>query len=237
MFSANDYLAFAISLFIPCWMLPLFLATEEEKKTPYLQRYSVKANLWILIVSYLGSHFFTHYFYTVLGMKYSGPLAEGIHVNGVPLSMYFMAHVYFLSYHILLSSLQRILRGVLAGCHVVVVFVTMGLFFTTFAIFTAFAETWAISSFPYYTYPNFLLMLTYGSGFYGIFFVVSFPMFCRIDPHPRRQTPLFQVIIEAFGSVMVIMLLADIWRLCIGTIFNHTGHPGVPYAQKGSLII
>ena len=231
-FSATDYLVFAVSLALPCWGLPFALATEEEMRLPFLQRYSIKANVWVGILSYLGNHFFTHYFYTILGVRYTGPVAEGIQINGVPLAMYFLTHVYFLSYHTLVSSLLRIVLGIFARAPVMLRYLAGSVFVVSLAVLTAFGETWTISGFPHYTYPDLHTMLTYGSVFYAIFFIVSFPLFFRLDQDHRRLWPLSQVIFEAFAAMMIIMLLADIWRLWIGNVYQFSAESSVPYARS-----
>ena len=38
-----------------------------------LQRYWVKANLWIAIFSFIGNYFWTHYFSRLLGAAYTFP--------------------------------------------------------------------------------------------------------------------------------------------------------------------
>ncbi len=48
-----------------------------------------------------------------------------------------------------------------------------------FAYFTAFMETLSISSFPYYAFEDRFMAYTLGSAFYGIYFIVSFPVFYR----------------------------------------------------------
>ena len=231
-FTSSDYLSLSVCLMVPCWLLPVFLATEEEKVVPFFERYSIKANIWIAIVSYLGNHFFTHYFYTILGVRYTGPLAEGVQINSVPLSMYFMTHVYFLSYHTLATSLLRIVWDVLSPLPHILKVVTCVVFVVSLSIFTAFAETWTIGHFPYYTYPDFHTMLTYGSFFYSLFLVVTFPLFYRIDENPNEKYLIFQVVLEAFGAFMIVMLLADIWRLVFGNVYQFSLKTTIPYAVK-----
>eukprot|EP01036_Dinobryon_divergens_P046988 gene46988-62915_t len=46
-----------------------------------------------------------------------------------------------------------------------------------FSYFTAFMETLTISSFPYYSFEDRHMAYTVGSAFYGIYFLVSFPVF------------------------------------------------------------
>lgn len=231
-FSATDYLVFAVSLALPCWGLPFALATEEEKRLPFLQRYSTKANVWIGILSYLGNHFFTHYFYTILGVRYTGSVAEGVQVNGVPLAMFFLTHVYFLSYHTLVSSLLRIVIGIFARTPVILRWMVGAVFIVSLSILTAFGETWTVSGFPHYAYPDLHAMLTYGSVFYALFFIVSFPLFFRLDRDPRRPWLISQVILEAFATMMIIMLLADIWRLWIGNVYQFSAKSTVPYPAR-----
>jgi cycloeucalenol cycloisomerase len=123
-----------------------------------------------------------------------------------------------------------------------------------FSYFTAFMETLTISSFPYYavgllsTPPpsssSFLFLLfvngviqqfadrkmvyRLGSAFYGIYFIVSFPAFLRIDKQvgqkdgPPAHTPL-QVCFEALGSSMAVLLLLDFCRLACGIPLTISG--------------
>jgi cycloeucalenol cycloisomerase len=35
--------------------------------------FSLQANIWIIIFSYVGNYFWTHYFFTVLGASYTFP--------------------------------------------------------------------------------------------------------------------------------------------------------------------
>lgn len=228
-FTPNDFLAVGIALALPCISGPLLLANKEEKKVPIFERFIVKANIFIAVVGYIGNHFYTHYFYNVLGAHYTGPLGEGrgLEINKVPVSMFLMTHVYFMSYHILVAPLLRALKNLFSGaasqCAGVALFVLL------IALFTAFAETWTISSFPYYTYPDLNEMLTKGSVFYGTYFVVTFPWFFRLDEEPDNPWSISRVIIEALAAMMVVLLCADFWRL----LFKHTGElpsDRTPYA-------
>jgi len=49
--------------------------------------------------------------------------------------------------------------------------------------FTAFMETLTISSFPYYSFEDRVVAYVWGSAFYGVYFVVSFPGFYYFDVH------------------------------------------------------
>ena len=75
-------------------------------------------------------------------------------------------------------------------------------------------------------------MLTYGSFFYSLFLVVTFPLFYRIDENPNEKYLIFQVVLEAFGAFMIVMLLADIWRLVFGNVYQFSLKTTIPYAVK-----
>ncbi|XP_003385217.2 PREDICTED: cycloeucalenol cycloisomerase-like [Amphimedon queenslandica] len=209
-FDSEDYIKIGLALSIPCFLLQLL---SKEESLPFYRQYLFKANLFVGIIGYLGNHFYTHYFYNVLGMRYTGPLSGGIRINDVPLSMYLMTHPYFLSYHVLVSPVIRVFRRALSGRHYLLYHSCFGVFVYIIAVTTAFIETYTISSFPYYTYPDFHEMLTYGSLFYGLFFLVSFPLFHFIDE--STEWPLKSVAMSAFGSMMIVLLLADISRLVL----------------------
>ena len=220
-FGPHDYVGVGVAFVLPLLLLPLLLMPNKEKALPLHRRYIVKANVYIAILSYIGNHFYTHYFYNVLGVRYTGPLAEGVHINRVPLSMFLLTHVYFLTYHILIGPFLRVVRGALdwsatvrcAGMAAVVLLL---------AVLTAAAETWTISSFPYYTYPDLYSMMTTGSVFYGLFFVVTFPMFFRLDEDPSSPWPLSRVVVEALAAMMLVLLCADWWRLLVGGVHTDT---------------
>lgn len=219
-FSPMDYLTLTITLSLPCLFLPLLLADKRERVLPLHCRYSVKANLYVAILTYIGNHFFTHYFYRNLGVSYTGPLARGhgIQINNVPLSMFFATHVYFVSYHTLVSLPMRLAQRALVPSPLVIRLVGMTLVVIFLSVTTAFLETWTISAFPYYTYPDYYVMLTKGSVFYALYFFVTFPMFLRLDEDPADPWSLGRTAVDALAAMMLVLLCGDIWRLAIGTV-------------------
>ena len=233
-FAPNDYLILMVTMSLPCLFLPLLLADERERALPLQCRYSLKANLYIAILAYIGNHFFTHYFYKVLGVRYTGPLAhgQGFEINNVPLSMFFATHVYFVSYHTIVSLPLRLTKRVFIHASPLFRFVAMCLLIPSISVITAFLETWTISSFPYYTYPDNHAMLTKGSVFYAIYFIVTFPMFLRLDEDPANPWSLGRTAVDALAAMMLVLLCGDIWRLAISTIGGDTtnGIDEIPYA-------
>lgn len=126
---------------------------------------------------------YTHYFYTVLKARYTMPAWR---LNDVPLALTFATHFYFTTYHTFSNLMLRKIettwrpgaaRALFSAASVLV-----------FAYFTAFTETLTISAYPDYSFEDRRMAYTVGSAFYGIYFLVSFPVRAHTQQHrpPRR---------------------------------------------------
>lgn len=165
----------------PCVVAPAFLQPPATAALPWWQRYWVKANLWIAIISYVGNYFWTHYFYKLLSATYT---FQAHRINDVPIAMFLATHAYFCTYHSLTTiALRRwwtsatyaaLPQSWLAPAASAALVFCM-------AVFTAFMETFTIQAFPYYRIEDRAFMYTVGSIVYGIYFIVSFPMYYRLD--------------------------------------------------------
>ena len=66
-------------------------------------------------------------------------------------------------------------------------------------------------------YQDLPRMLAYGSWFYALYFVVSFPMVYRLDEDPQESPwPLSRVVIEASAVGMISMFLIDLATHVLG---------------------
>jgi cycloeucalenol cycloisomerase len=79
-------------------------------------------------------------------------------------------------------------------------------------------ETLTISSFPYYSFPPEIKQAIYvkGSAFYGLYFIVSFPTFYKLDEkliEEKGPHSLTRTVLEAFGASMIVLCLLDFCRL------------------------
>ena len=81
---------------------------------------------------------------------------------------------------------------------------------------TAFMESLTICGFPFYRFEDRDTAYTLGSAFYGIYFIVSFPAFLRVDEDPRRPFTLAQTCTEALAAGMAVLCLLDAVRLWLG---------------------
>jgi cycloeucalenol cycloisomerase len=216
-FTENGYMALCTSLALPFLLQPLLYPLEAESKVPLMLRYSFKANVWIAIFSFIGNYWYTHYFYSVLQAEYKFPAHR---LNDVPICLYFATHFYFVTYHTFSNLFLRKIESRYAPSLMRTVFFWAVI--VAFSYFTAFMETLTISSFPYYYFPPDVKASVYtkGSAFYGIYFLISFPTFYRLDekvqpskgilPHTMVQT-----VYEAMGCSMMVLLLLDFCRIAL----------------------
>ena len=145
-------------------------------------------------------------------------------MNGVPVCLYFATVAYFITYHTLTTiGLRRWWTGHTyarlpawaRGASTCVLVVGM-------AWFTAFMEAFTISGFPYYAIQDRTFLYTVGSVVYGLYFVVSFPAFARLDEEegklggavaPASYWTAGQTAIDSLGACMLVTLLLEAWRL------------------------
>lgn len=82
----------------------------------------------------------------------------------------------------------------------------------------ALTEALTIAHFPYYSYEDPYLFYSIGSLYYGIYFIVSFPMFFRMDESPREKWTLGRAALDSLAAAMLVTILLDLWRLALGPV-------------------
>lgn len=196
---------------------------------PFHKRYSTKVAVYLATYSFIGNYWYTHYFYSVLKAKYTMPSHR---LNDVPIAMFLATHFYFSTYHACISNgfLRYVDWNYASGWRKSLLFVYSVLFLS---YFTAFMETLTISSFPYYSFEDRTVAYIWGSAFYGIYFIVSFPGFYYFDlqidtgfvstndgrSHQEcggSSMTLIDAFVTACGHGMIILTLLDFVRLYIG---------------------
>ncbi|KAJ8748081.1 hypothetical protein K2173_004491 [Erythroxylum novogranatense] len=78
--------------------------------------------------------------------------------------------------------------------------------------------TFLMTHFPYYDFVDRDAMYQIGCLFYAIYFLVSFPMFLRIDEKASDSWDLPRVAIDALGAAMLVTIILDLWRIFLGPI-------------------
>eukprot|EP00262_Sarcandra_glabra_P007794 TRINITY_DN20757_c0_g1_i2.p1 TRINITY_DN20757_c0_g1~~TRINITY_DN20757_c0_g1_i2.p1 ORF type:complete len:284 (+),score=14.31 TRINITY_DN20757_c0_g1_i2:181-1032(+) len=230
-FSELEYLLLGLVSSVPSFLIPLLLVGKVDSSTCLRDRYWVKASLWIVIFSYVGNYFWTHYFFTVLGASYTFPSWK---MNNVPHTTFLLTHVCFLFYHVASNMTLRRLRHSIADLSEPIRWLTEGAWILALAYFIAYLETLAIANFPYYNFVDRASMYKVGSLFYAIYFIVSFPMFLRIDEKPGSPWDLPRVAVDALGAAMLVTIILDLWRLFLGPIIplpdsKQCFEPGLPW--------
>ncbi|UJR10976.1 hypothetical protein I4U23_015161 [Adineta vaga] len=213
-FTPYHYLTLGLLLFIFPTIFPvLFPKVFLSSHLPISRRYTTKANLYIGIFSWIANYFWTHYFYVVLHATYT---FKAHRLNDVPFALYLITHSYFHLYHVLSSIMMRLVwrrmptKGKIRYFYVGIIVIIV-------SYIVAFLETFTIQHFPYYDIPDRYAMYAYGSMFYGIYFIVSFPMFARLDEEANTWN-LSQTIIDVLACCMIVTQLLDFWRISIGHV-------------------
>jgi cycloeucalenol cycloisomerase len=132
----------------------------------------------------------------------------------VPLFLYALTQAYFMTYHVGATVLYRFLvtRFALGRPGKIAVIVVL-------AYVVAFAETFfmavpALSD--VFEYADRERMLLYGSMFYGSFFVISIPVFARIDED--QPWSLGRTAMSALGVSMAVFIVLDLWAKLLGPL-------------------
>ncbi|KAL0535301.1 hypothetical protein IC582_029630 [Cucumis melo] len=229
-FTELEYLLLGLLAALPAFLIPVVWPGEADRCLPWKDRYWVKASLWIVIFSYVGNYFWTHYFFTVLGASYTFPSWR---MNDVPHTTFLLTHVCFLFYHVASNMTLRRLRHSVADLPENIQWVTLVAWILALSYFIAYLETLAISNFPYYQFVDRASMYKVGSLFYAIYFFVSFPMFLRIDEKPGDLWDLPRVAVDSLGAAMLVTILLDLWRIFLGPIVplpkKQCSQPGLPW--------
>ncbi|KAI3970290.1 hypothetical protein MKX01_023937 [Papaver californicum] len=82
--------------------------------------------------------------------------------------------------------------------------------------------------FPYYGFADRDEAYKVGTLFNAMHFLVSFPMFMRIDEKPGDPWNLYKVVIDSLGASMLVTIILDLWRIFLSPI--------VPLATKNNAL-
>jgi cycloeucalenol cycloisomerase len=207
-----------------CVVPPVLFPGRADRHRRWQERFVVKANVWNAVFGFVGNYLWTHYFYELLGAEYTFP---NWRFNDVPVSCYLATQPYFCFYHTFTTLVLRYgdqrRHWTKRWQAIMVLLLAYG---------TAVAETLTIAAFPHYRFKDWYRMMTVGSAFYGLYFVVSFPLYYRIDEEDvmkRARWTLGEVVLDALAAAMLVTLLLDAWRLVIGGIGEGLWAPANPW--------
>ena len=210
------FMAVGVAVALPLVAVPALIRDEKPLGRPWYQTYWFKANLYIAIFNLAANYFGSEYFFDVLGMVYDYPMIEinldstlvGSGKQRVPLIMYLLTQAYFLTYHTTAVIVLRRIRtsrlpiGALLWPVLLLVVAYLWAWIETKAM----ANPWIESQFYY------------GSLFYSLYFVSSFPIFYQIDERREANWSLPITAAAACTASLVMMFLLDFAAAIFGPI-------------------
>ncbi len=200
------------------WLWP----GRPGRDRPVWEAWWFRFNLWIFILVSFGTYFGTHYFFDLMGMRYSFPVhwtfqAEGVGHSSqtVPVFMYPLTQAYFVTYYALAPLVLRRFGprlGLGPTGHLLLALVL--------GYGIAWMETFAMASdalSSVFAYADRERMLRWGSLGYASYFVVGLPLVARIDEGGRRWS-VAQVAGQALATCMLVLCLLEVWAKLVGPL-------------------
>lgn len=226
-----------LGMWLPyCVLLPAWL--RRDSGVAWQESYWFKFNVYMFVFVFFVTYFHTEYFFELLGLRYRfdevtlyfdaalvGPdeATAAATYQKVAVGMYLNAIAFFVVYHavaiICMRRIKTMTLGLGEGAQRAAWFAIVGLA----ALFFAWAETRLYitqSASTNVWYVDLDAMLLWGSVFYSMYFLVSFPSVFRMDEkmsEPRWS--ISRTIIEACAASAISLLLLDLWGNFIGPIY------------------
>ena len=210
------FLAVGMAVALPLVMVPALIRDGRPLGRRWYQTYWFKANLYIAIFNFAANYFGSEYFFDVLGMIYDYPMIEwtldstlvGSGQQRVPVVMYLLTQAYFITYH---TTAVIVLRRIRTS-RVPIGRALWPLLLLAVAYFWAWIETKAMAN-PWieaqFHYRDIDRMLAYGSSFYGLYFVASFPIFYNLDEARDVSWSSTTTIAAACSASLIMLFLLD----------------------------
>jgi len=216
-----------------CVILPW--ALRRNSGVPWQQSYWFKLNLYMAVFIFFCTYFHTEYFFDVLGLRYRfndvslyfdsvlvGPdeaTALAQHKK-VPPGMYLNSIAFFIVYHTAAVVLMRRIRSMTEGWGAAMKRIAWVVIVAATALFFAWAETYFYitdDAAANVWYVDLERMLKWGSIYYAMYFIVSFPNVFRLDEEQNNWT-LSRTVLEACAVSAISLLLLDLWALILGPV-------------------
>ena len=219
------FMAIGVAVALPLLVVPALIRDEEPIGRRWYQTYWLKANLYIAVFNFAANYFGSEYFFDILGMVYDYPMIAlnldstlvGSGEQRVPVIMYLLTQAYFLTYHTTaVIVLRRIRTSRLPTGAFLWPVVLLGI-----AYLWAWVETRAMAN-PFiesqFYYKDMERMLAYGSLFYSLYFVASFPIFYQLDEGRDECWTLPFTVAAACTASMIMLFLLDFAAAIFGPI-------------------
>lgn len=203
------YMAFGAGLWIALLIGGYALAPASERARPWWRRTHTKFQAWMFIFAFLGNYY-SEYFYEILHMHYGFGTSWNLHQ--VPFFLYPLTAVYFTTYATLVDMGWRALRRALGpGASPL----AQRLIYLPLCFVVAGLET-LLNANPFihelFCYDDLAFALVFGTLMYGLWFVVTAPLWFVIDERPGDDTPPGQAILTALAGFMLVLCVNEVVR-------------------------
>lgn len=219
------FLAIGLAVALPLVLVPALIRDERPLGRRWYQTYWFKANLYVGIFNFAANYFGSEYFFDVLGMVYDYPMIDlnldstlvGSGEQQVPIMMYLLTQAYFMTYHTTAVVVLRRLRTsrLAVGPVLWPILVVIVAYFWAWMETKTMANPWIESQF---NYKDMERMLAYGSLFYALYFIPSFPIFYRLDEERDANWSLTHTAGAALAASMIVLFLLDFAAAIFGPL-------------------
>ena len=219
------FMAIGITVAAPLVVVPALVRDERPIGRLWYQTYWFKANLYIAVFNVMANYFGSEYFFDILGMVYDYPMIEitldatlvGSGEQRVPVIMYLLTQAYFLTYHTTAVVVLRRIRTSRLPIGPVLwpILLLVVAYFWAWMETRAMANPWIESQFYYKDMER---MLAYGSLFYALYFVASFPIFYQLDELANTSWSLTTTTAAALSASMIMLFLLDFAAAIFGPL-------------------
>ena len=219
------FITIGLTVALPLVVVPALVRDETPLGRRWYQTYWLKANLYIAIFNVAANYFGSEYFFDILGMVYDYPMIDfnldatlvGSGQQRVPIVMYLLTQAYFMTYH---TSAVVVLRRIRSS-RLPIGTLLWPLLLLAVAYFWAWMETRAMAN-PWidslFYYEDMGRMLAYGSLFYALYFIPSFPIFYELDEAQEADWSLTLTAAAALSASMLMMFLLDFAAAIFGPL-------------------
>lgn len=225
-----------VAMWVPyCLLLPAWL--RRDSSVHWSESYWLKFNLYMFVWVFFATYFHTEYFFEILGLRYRFPevtlffdsalvgpeeRTAAARFQKVPIGMYFNSVAFFIVYHTIAIVCMRRIRTMTLAWSVGAQRLAWAILVVGAALFFAWAETRLYiteASAANVWYVDLERMLRWGSVFYALYFVVSFPNVYRLDEEMSEpRWTIGRTVVEASFVGAVTLALLDLWAGFLGPI-------------------
>jgi hypothetical protein len=224
--SYNDFALLAQSLVMGLGTLtwPLVFRAPEDRGRPLSALYGFRMGLFLTVWAVLGGFIGTDPWYEVLHGHFA--FNTELNPNGVPLFMLPMTICVFGLYSVILGTLYRIATQLLDRTRSVLArdsWLRHGVLCAVLAIPMPLIETFAYSG-SNYCFDNGVGMWGLNVLIYGSWHFSAMLFYTRFDRSPGERTPLKVVLLSAFATIGILMVLMAITKTFVAPHFVDVQH-------------